>query len=73
MLDDFKPGSKVFSFGEFAAGYAPADWEAMMDRARGLGIGSVRVFLKIEKSPELERFIRASQVAGGALPPALIQ
>lgn len=61
FISDFDSGSKTFSLGDFKISYSPSEWTAILTRIKPYDINVVKVFLEIQESPELERFIIASR------------
>jgi hypothetical protein len=73
LLQDFDSGAKTFALSDFRSSYAPADWQAIMKSLTALGINSVKVHLTIDKSPEADRFLKATQIIASGLPPSIMQ
>ena len=73
LLQDYRSGSKVYALSDFKASYPASEWKLLSETAAALQVSSVRVYLDIEKSPELERYLQASQLVAGGLPTSIMQ
>ena len=60
LLREFESGSRVFGVEDFRASYSPAQWSGIRARLAEARFRSVRVFLQVELSDEMKRYLGAS-------------
>jgi hypothetical protein len=72
LLREFQTGARIFPLTDFRGAFTDGQWLQVMTRADELGIQDVRVFLAIESSDEMRRYL--SEKAGPkALPLKLFE
>lgn len=57
LLDEFRDGSRSLRIADFRGAYSAAQWQTLQPQLAGLA--SVRVYLSIQPSDELKRFLSA--------------
>jgi type VI secretion system protein ImpL len=57
LLQDFRDGAHTFAMGDFRKSYAPAQWQEIADKAAALGVRDVRVYLQVNLSDEMKRYL----------------
>lgn len=60
LIEDFASGSHVYAAEDFRASYSPAQWADLRKRLSEAGFRSARVFLQVELSDEMKRYLGAS-------------
>ena len=65
LVNDFKQGTRTFSLQEFKPSYTASEWAELLKHLTPFGITSVKIFLEIQKSNELEQYMSASRNTGG--------
>lgn len=70
FVRDFKTGSKVFRLQDFADSYSPAQWKSLATELARMGVGSARVNMRVEPSPDLDIFMSGPRPPPTSLMPA---
>lgn len=65
LVNDFKLGTIAFSLQEFKSSYTASEWAELLKRITPLGITGVKIFLEIQKSNELAKYMSASRNTNG--------
>lgn len=60
LIKDFASGAHAFSAEDFRASYSPAQWTQLRPRLDAAGFRGARVFLKVDLSDEMKRYLGAS-------------
>lgn len=60
LLKDFATGAHAYALEDFQSSYSPAQWAPLRQRLAQLGFRGARVFLKVELSDEMQRYLGAS-------------
>lgn len=60
LIKDFASGAHAYSVDEFRDSYSPAQWAQLRPKLDAAGLRGVRVFLKVELSDEMKRYLGAS-------------
>ena len=60
LIEEFAGGSRVFAVEDFRESYSPAQWTQLRPKLDAAGFRGVRVFLKVDLSDEMKRYLGAS-------------
>ncbi|WP_341920199.1 type VI secretion system protein [Hydrocarboniphaga effusa] len=71
LASDFAEGQKRFRLTDFESAYTPSQWNELLPRLRALGTREVQVYLDVQLSDEMKRYL-ASRSAPTSLPPNIL-
>lgn len=60
LIADFANGAHAYSVEDFQSSYSPVQWTQLRPRLAEIGFRGARVFLKVELSDEMKRYLGAS-------------
>ena len=60
LIKDFANGAHAFGVDDFRDSYSPAQWTQLRPKLDAAGFRGVRVFLKVDLSDEMKRYLGAS-------------
>lgn len=71
LMADFAEGQKRFKFSEFQTAYTPAQWNELQPRLRALGTSEVQVYLEVQASDDMNRYL-ATRSAPTGVPASIL-
>jgi hypothetical protein len=63
LIKDFRDGSETYAANDFKASYSAGQWQEVTTRLRQYDARSIRVYLNIKLSDDMERFLNPPTVA----------